>query len=222
MKRNLVYLLLLTVLVLTGCAPSLSAEEASVLLLESARDGNLAGVTRALKQGADIEITEPIGGLTPLIIASNNGSAEIATHLIDAGANVNATSRQGLTPLMAAAQNGHAELVALLAAKTANVDQLSEMQYKENALHLASRNGHAAVIEALLKAGADIDALEGTHSTALMYAAYNGHLEAVELLINQGCDLNVLDNGGHTALDWAKNRNHPDIVALISAAGGTE
>lgn len=222
MKRITVCLLLILGLTLTGCGPTLSVEEASALLVESAREGDLPGVTRALEQGADIETTEPIGGLTPLIIASNNGFTEIAVYLIDAGADVNAKSRQGITPLIAAAMNGHADMVALLATKITNLDQLSEMQYQSNALHLAARDGHTAVIEVLLKAGADVNALEGTDSTALMYAAYNGHLEAVELLIEQGADLNVRDQGGQTALYWANFRNHTDIAALISAAGGTE
>jgi ankyrin repeat protein len=221
-KRILVCFLLLTVLALTGCGPSLSVEEASTLLLESTMDNDLAGVTRALKQGADVDTTEPLESLTPLIIASTKGYTEIATHLIEAGADVNATSKQGVTPLMGAAMNGHADLVTLLATKNTNLDQLSEMQYSENALHLAARNGHTAVIEALLKAGADVNALEGTHSTALMYAAYRGHLDAVELLIKQGAELNVRDNGGHTALYWAERAKIPEVTALISAAGGTE
>jgi uncharacterized protein len=200
----------------------LSVEEASELLLEATKTNDLANVVTALEQGADIETKEPLGAMTPLIIASTNGSTEIATYLIEMGADVNATNKQGVTPLIGAALNGHADLVALLAPHTTNLDQLSGMRYKENALHLAARDGHTAVIAALLEAGADINALEGTRSTALMYAAYNGHLEAVELLIQQGADLNLSDQGGQTALYWANRRNQSDIAALISAAGGTE
>jgi uncharacterized protein len=222
MKRTMICFLLVTVLALTGCGTSLSVEEASALLLEATQNNDLAGVVNALEQGADIDTREPLEDLTPLIIASVKGFTEIATHLIEMGADVNATSKQGVTPLMGAAMNGHADLVTLLATKNTNLDQLSEMQYSENALHLASRNGHTAVIEALLKAGADVNALEGTHSTALMYAAYYGHLDAVELLIQQGAELNVRDNGGHTALYWAERTKMPEVTALISAAGGTE
>jgi ankyrin repeat protein len=196
--------------------------EASELLLEATQTNDLAGVVTALEQGADIETKEPLQAMTPLIIASTNGFTEIATHLIEMGADVNAASKRGITPLIGAALYGHADLVALLATKTTNLDQLSEMQYKENALHVAAKKGYTAVIGALLEAGADINALEGTHSTALMYAAYNGHLEASELLIKQGSELNVRDNGGHTALYWANYRNHSDIAALISEAGGIE
>lgn len=233
-KRIPVCLLFVVALALTGCSQAtptplptqtaipISVEEASNLLLEATKNNDLAGVIAALEQGADMDTREPLQAMTPLIVASTNGFTEIATHLIETGADVNATSKQGITPLIGAAMNGHADLVALLATKNANLDQLSEMQYKENALHLAARNGYTAVIEALLKAGADVNALEGTHSTALMYAAYYGHLEAVELLIKQGAELNVRDQGGHTVLYWANFRNYEDIAALISAAGGTE
>lgn len=206
----------------TQTAIPLSSEEASNLLIEATKNNDLAGVTAALEQGAEIETREPLLSMTPLIIASTNGYAEIATHLIEKGADVNAIGKQGLTPLIGAAMNGHADLVALLATQNTNLDQLSGMQYKENALHLAARNGYTAAIEALLKAGADVNALEGTHSTALMYAAYYGHLEAADMLIKQGAELNMHDQGGHTALYWANFRNQSDIAALISAAGGTE
>jgi ankyrin repeat protein len=234
MKRIPVCFLFVAALALTGCVqgtpvPSptptvipLSKEEASSLLIEATKKNDLAGVIAALEQGAEMETTEPLLHMTPLIIASTNGYTEIATHLMEAGADVNAAGKQGLTPLIGAAMNGHADLVTLLATKTTNLDQLSEMQYQGNALHLAARDGHTAVIEALLKAGADVNALEGTQSTALMYAAYNGHLEVVELLLDEDAELNVRDEGGHTALYWANVRNHPDIAALISAAGGTE
>lgn len=221
-KRITVCLLFILGLTLAGCRPTLSVEEASNLLIEATKNNDLAEVVNALEQGAEIETTEPLLNMTPLIIASTNGYTEIATHLIEKGADVNATGKQGLTPLIGAAMNGHADLVTLLATKNPNLDQLSNMQYKGNALHLAARNGYTAVIEALLQAGADINALEGTQSTALMYAAYYGHLEAVELLLEEGAELNVRDQGGQTALYWANFRNYPDIAALISAAGGME
>ncbi len=237
MKRIPVCFLFVVVLMLTGCAqatpiplPTQTAiprsveevEAASNLLLDATKNNDLAGVIAALEQGAEIDTGESFQDMTPLIIASINGYAEIATHLMEKGADVNAVSRQGITPLIGAAMNGHTDLVTLLATKSTNLDQLSTMRYKENALHLAARNGHTAAIDALLKAGADVNALEGTHSTALMYAAYNGRLEASELLIKQGTDLNIRDDGGHTALYWAKSTNHSDIAALISAAGGVE
>jgi ankyrin repeat protein len=241
MKRIPVCFLFVVALALTGCGqatpiplptqtvtpiPSptqtaipLSVEEA---LIKATKKNDMAGVIAALEQGADIETREPLLRMTPLIIASTHGYTEIAMHLMEKGADVNATGKQGINPLIAAAMNGHADMVALLAAQNINVDQLSGLQYKENALHLAARNGYTEVIEELLKAGADVNALEGTNSTALMYAAYNGHLETVELLLKEGAELNVRDEGGYTALYWANRQNHTDIAALISAAGGTE
>jgi ankyrin repeat protein len=114
--------------------------------------------------------------------------------------------------------NGHADLIPLLATKNANLDQLSKMQYRENALHLAARNGHTAVIEALLKAGADINALEGSHSTALMYAAYYGRIDVVKILLEHGADTTIQDQGGHIAAYWAKTRGFTEIAQLIETS----
>jgi ankyrin repeat protein len=216
MKRTLLCLLLLTVLALTGCGPSLSVEEASTLLLESTMDNDLAGVTRALEQGADIETTEPIGGLTPMIIASNNGYTEIATHLIEAGADVNSADHSGFTPLMGAAQFGHATLIPILVEAGADLEALSITENQKAALHFAAKNGHAAVVEALLNAGADVNVLvKSTHSTALMNAAYQGHMDVVKILLEHGADTTVLDDSGHTASYWADTRGFKEIAQLI-------
>src|SRR5688572_9593405 len=216
MKRILACYLLLTLLALTGCAPSLSVEEASALLIESTREGDLAGVTRALKQGADIETAEPIGGLTPLIIASNNGFTEIATHLIDAGADVNSTDRSGFTPLIGAAQFGHATLIPILVEAGADLVALSITENQKAALHFAAKNGHAAVVEALLNAGADVNVLvKSTHSTALLNASYQGHMDVVKILLEHGADTTVLDDVGHTASYWADTRGFKEIAQLI-------
>src|SRR3990172_2133253 len=134
-KQSPVIFLFAVALTLTGCGQAtpvplptqtaipLSVEEAANLLLESVKNNDLTGVVTALEQGAGIDTREPLQDMTPLIIASTNGFTEIASHLIETGADVNAISRQGITPLMGAALNGHADLVALLAAKTTNVDQ---------------------------------------------------------------------------------------------------
>src|SRR5687767_2040939 len=112
MQRIPVCFLFVVVLTLTACGQAMpiplptqtaiprSAEEvekASQLLLEAAKNDDLAGVVAALEQGADIDTRESFQDMTPLIIASTRGSMEIAKHLIETGADVNAMSKIGVT-----------------------------------------------------------------------------------------------------------------------------
>ncbi|KAF5137373.1 Ankyrin repeat and KH domain-containing protein 1 [Metarhizium anisopliae] len=59
--------------------------------------------------------------LTPLHLAAENGHDDMATLLLDNGAQVNAASARGYTPLMLAAHNGHADTVSILIGRGADI-----------------------------------------------------------------------------------------------------
>lgn len=60
-------------------------------------------------------------GYTPLHIAAKKNQMEIATTLLEYGAETNALTKQGVTPLHLASQEGHVEMVTCLMDKNANV-----------------------------------------------------------------------------------------------------
>src|SRR5690606_25927459 len=62
------------------------------------------------------------GGLTPLIYAARTGAIEAAQVLLDAGADVNQTSRYGWTPLLAATQNRNYQMGKFLLENGADVN----------------------------------------------------------------------------------------------------
>ena len=72
-------------------------------------------------------------GVTPLMLASANGSAPMVERLLAAGADPNAARPAGETALMMAARAGAASVVRLLIAAGADVDQ-------------ATRGGHTALM----------------------------------------------------------------------------
>lgn len=61
-------------------------------------------------------------GYTPLHIAAKKNQMEIATVLLQYGAETNILTKQGVTPLHLASQEGHAEMAALLMSKGAQVN----------------------------------------------------------------------------------------------------
>jgi len=86
-------------------------------LHEAARLGDLEAVRRHIAAGDDLNARDPVGGSTPLLVATTFGRTEAAQALIDAGADVNAQNNEGSTALLTAALFCREEIVeALLAA----------------------------------------------------------------------------------------------------------
>ena len=84
--------------------------------LHAAVAGGRLKVAEALvKHGADVNLRDG-SGWTPLLMASNDGNAELVTLLLTAGADVNADN-DGKTALALADTGGHRETAALLRAK---------------------------------------------------------------------------------------------------------
>jgi len=80
-------------------------------------EGNLKATKQHIAAGSDLNVKEPSGGSSPLILAALLGKTEIAQALIDAGADVNQTNNEGSTALHTAAFFCRPDIVkALLAA----------------------------------------------------------------------------------------------------------
>ena len=95
---------------------------------------NVAGVTEALRQGADVNTKDQYNN-TALNTAALWGHGEIVKKLIEAGADLeNKGSGGGLTPLANAASRGHMEVARILLDRGARVtdDLLSVLQTKVN------------------------------------------------------------------------------------------
>jgi ankyrin repeat protein len=76
--------------------------------------GNTAVVDQHIRAGTDLNAKEDFGGSTPLILAAIFGQKEVATTLIDAGANLDAKNNEGGTALHQACFFCRPEIVELL------------------------------------------------------------------------------------------------------------
>lgn len=66
-------------------------------------------------------------GYTPLHIAAKKNQAQIATALLQYGAETNALTRQGVSPLHLASQEGHTEMASLLLERGAHVNAATKV-----------------------------------------------------------------------------------------------
>ncbi|GHV34666.1 hypothetical protein FACS1894187_05730 [Synergistales bacterium] len=127
---------------------------------------------------------------------------------INAGADVNARSKNGITALMFAAwKNPNPKVVALLLDNGANLN--AKNRYDMTLLMWAARlNPNPEVIETILDYGADINAKNKDGKTAIMYAAeQNPNPDVVLSLLVHNADVTIKNAYDKKAIDYAlKNR----------------
>jgi len=120
----------------------------------AAEQGNqeLAGLL--LAAGAIPDAVTRIGRHTPLHIAAKGGHHLVVRRLVDAKADVRATTTTGAAPLHFAAASGSAETIALLLDHGADIDA-KEPQWGQTPLMFAAGAGRTEAVKALLVRGAD-------------------------------------------------------------------
>jgi uncharacterized protein len=121
-------------------------------------------------------------GYTALHYAAFFGGGDVAEALIDAGADLEAVSRNGMAvrPLNSAAAGGHGDVSRLLVERGADVNAAQAQGFTP--LHAAAQNGDADLVAVLLSAGADKDIRLEDGRTPADVALEAGHEALAERL----------------------------------------
>jgi uncharacterized protein len=143
-------------------------------------------MTQLLAAGAQADVANHYG-ITPLLLACQNGSEGLVRALLSAGADANVKQRGGETALMIASRTGRLGAVQALIEKGATLD--AQDRTGQTALMWAAAEGHADVIECLCQAGAAVPYRLKSGFTALLFAAREGKTAAVRALLKQGASV---------------------------------
>ena len=151
-------------------------------VFEAAATGNTTRVSDLIAKDASLANAYSPDGFTPLGFAVFFGQPEVVKALLNAGANVNAPSRESMkvTPLASAAAAKQTEIARLLITHGANVHAKAAGGHIP--LHEASATGNVELVKLLIEKGADINAKTDDGKTPLDFAVEYKRSEVIALL----------------------------------------
>lgn len=198
-----------------------SKNENDPLIYAACDSGSVAIFRVLLAHGLSVNKYLELGG-GPLVSACEHGNVDLATFLLDEGADPNNGQFSGdYEALVWAVVGDHASLdmVKLLLARGTVVKGTG-------ALIAAAEHGNVGAVNVLLEcrdvALEEVEEYGGydgrkldDQGTALYKAAAGGHLEIVDILLRKGADAGFKDRKGRSVADVAEERGHVDIVRRL-------
>lgn len=170
------------------------------------------------EQTADLEVFTPA-----LKKAVQEGNVEMATLLLEKGADVNADLERPLVNLAVSSQNYL--MAQLLISRGANVNR-EEHDFLDldktcgsTPLYIAVSNDDVMFTRLLVEAGANLHHKNKGRSPVLSVAAKDGQVEMVQELLKMGADPNCRDSKVETALMAAVLNRQKEAVLLLLQNG---
>lgn len=180
---------------------------------EAIARGDLDDVRKHVAIDAKRVHRAPEAAMGPLHQAILRNRTEIATFLLESGADPSAPDRSDRTPLHLAVERGNLKMVEILMSQKARPNERDKMGWTP--LHHAAAKDRVEIARALLKGGANPMTLSERGGTALHEAAASGGAEMIKLLLEHRIDPAIVSKLGVTALDIAREfKNEVAIAAL--------
>jgi hypothetical protein len=140
---------------------------------------------------------------TPLHAASVKGHLEVASLLLESGADPNSRDMMGRVPLHRVSQGGQLGMelsqrigiARLLVNYGAKVDVTDGFE-GDTPLHAAARSGYRNIAELLVESGASLDVKNRNQQTPLHVGCANGRLGVSRFLIDRGSDIHSREKEG--------------------------
>lgn len=156
-------------------------------------------------------------GRTPMRIAIENGDVSSALKLLDAKANVNATTPDKVSILGVAVERGEVAIMEKLLSAGARADGL--MPDGEKILPWAIREGRLSFVRTMMKSGADPHLKDRMGNPLLHVAMEAGRRDLADALIELGADSAATNAAGETTIQVAFRKGWLDAVPKLASAG---
>lgn len=194
-------------------------------LYEAIENGRIDYVRDRISSDTSLINAVNESGGTLLHSACQQGQAEIAALLIDAGANPDLADNQGMTALRWAINSQHFETAMLLLDRGAETDD-KHPAYGSIMNHAFSttcqRNGSTALVEMLIDRGLPLDggAVDALGMTPLDWAVHFGNLPMARLALDHGADVNTVSPRlGRPPLVAAVSKGNAELAAILLMRG---
>ena len=178
----------------------------------SASSGDVEGVYRLLKSGADVNSTDSIGR-TASLFSSARGYTKIIEMLVDLGADMNRPNNFDITPLSIAASNAHEGTIKLLLNQGAKIHQ-DDVNVSVSAFSMAFRHCSLEIVQLFIDHDAVL--IENHYFPSDLF----GYASLIEdQLIGDGRFGLIIDNGydlGKCSME--RNCDTRNSLNLISSA----
>ena len=155
----------------------------------AARQGELEAVQALVEAGADVNQPGAGDHVTPMLIAIINGHFDLASYLLERGADPNLAQDNGVTPLYA----------------VVNCQWSDKALYPQPRAYEQQKRSYLQLMEALIRKGANVNArltkkvwysqydfdqsgVDETGATPFWRAAYADDIDAMKLLVKYGAD----------------------------------
>ena len=154
-------------------------------LMVASSTANGADVVKLLLGAGAAVNAKTKGGATALLVAANSGGAATVKHLLDAGADIKATTDFPRNDALSwSAQAGNSPALAQLLPLP--FGQASKDRALQFAAIMGVRNGRFDAVKLLLDNGADPNTKDAKGMSTMQFAAANGSDELVKLLAQAG------------------------------------
>jgi len=187
-------------------------------LAYAARENCMACVEVLLTHKVDINLPDP-DGVSPLLVAIMNANWDIASRLIQAGADVNQWDIFGETPLLNAInlrsrRDG---------GKGSSIDPLNKISGTEIVKTLLARGANPNM-QLFFKPANAPGAMNTRGVTPLIRAVFNGDVEMTKLLLEHGADPTITTADRQTPIHAALAGRSPEpqaleLIRLLNKAG---
>eukprot|EP01128_Nolandella_sp_AFSM9_P007429 TRINITY_DN4068_c0_g1_i1.p1 TRINITY_DN4068_c0_g1~~TRINITY_DN4068_c0_g1_i1.p1 ORF type:complete len:338 (+),score=103.87 TRINITY_DN4068_c0_g1_i1:1084-2097(+) len=184
-------------------------------LWNSAVENDLAGVKKAIADGADVN-TKDLKDVTPLLIAVTHKNKQMIEFLLQSKANVNAASLSS-SPLHEAVRQHDPSIVDIILKAGADVN--IQTDGGKTPLHCAAQEEQPEIFDMLVAKRAKASIHNDADTTLLHFAASVDSRTIMEKSLAQKVDPNSRNRNGKTPLHVAVEKNNLDSIRLLLNAG---